>query len=242
MRKSGNTRRKLIIGIVAAAILLIGAFLMSLQIRTITVTGNHQYTSEQMIEMLFGGRWDRNSLYCFFNDRFGEHKEIPFVEDYEIEFQSPVAVEVIVYEKSVVGYVSYMGSNMYFDKDGIIVESTTSQLEGVPRIEGLDFGHIVLHQPLPVVDEGVFNDILNLTQLLTTYEIQVDEVRYDSSGKCTLILGDIRVYLGSGEQMNGKIAELRDQLPVLTGYSGTLYLDTYDETNTSPSYRFIKDQ
>ena len=33
MRKSGNTRIKLIIGIVAAAILLTGAFLMSLQIQ-----------------------------------------------------------------------------------------------------------------------------------------------------------------------------------------------------------------
>ena len=61
-------------------------------------------------------------------------------------FRSPSDVEVIVYEKSVVGYVSYMNSRMYFDKDGIIVESTSETLPGVPKIAGLSFGHIVLHQ------------------------------------------------------------------------------------------------
>lgn len=51
----------------------------------------------------------------------------------------------------------------YFDKDGIIVESTSETLPGVPKIAGLSFGHIVLHQPLPVEDISVFNEILNLT-------------------------------------------------------------------------------
>ena len=78
------------------------------------------------------------------------HKTIPFVEDYKIVFRSPVNVEIITYEKSVVGYVSYMNSLMYFDKDGIIVESTNEKLEGIPMITGLRFGHIVLHKPLQV--------------------------------------------------------------------------------------------
>ena len=97
----------------------------------------------------------------------GRHKSIPFVQDYKLVFRSPSDVEVIVYEKSVVGYVSYMNSRMYFDKDGIIVESTSETLPGVPKIAGLSFGHIVLHQPLPVEDISVFNEILNLTQVLS---------------------------------------------------------------------------
>uniref|UniRef100_UPI000AF596BE hypothetical protein n=1 Tax=Clostridium sp. NkU-1 TaxID=1095009 RepID=UPI000AF596BE len=86
-------------------------------------------------------------FFCLYKDRFKKHEQIPFVEDYKIVFQSPVKVEVIVYEKSVVGYVSYMGSYMYFDKDGIIVESSSGKLDGVPWITGLRFGHIALHQP-----------------------------------------------------------------------------------------------
>ena len=39
-------------------------------------------------------------------------------------------------KKCMVGYVSYMNSNLYFDKDGIVVESTSEILPGIPKIEG----------------------------------------------------------------------------------------------------------
>lgn len=55
-----------------------------------------------------------------------------------------------MFEKSVVGYVSNMSSYMYFDKDGIIVESSSEQLPGVPWITGLEYGKILLYEPLEV--------------------------------------------------------------------------------------------
>lgn len=242
MKNFKKSRRKMIVAIIAVFLLAGTAVFMSLQIRTITVTGNKKYTSDQIIDLLFKDGWDRNAIYCIYKDRFREHEQIPFVEDYKIVFQSPVSIEVIVYEKSVVGYVSYMGSYMYFDKDGIIVESSSGKLTGIPWITGLKYGHIALHQPLPVEDPKVFGQILTLTQLLSTHKIPADEIRYDSNGNAILVMGSIRVYLGSNDQMNGKISELNDQLPVLTGLSGTLYLDTYDEAETVTSYRFVKDK
>lgn len=242
MKNFKKSRRKMIVAIIAVFLLAGTAVFMSLQIRTITVTGNKKYTSDQIIDLLFKDGWDRNAIYCIYKDRFREHEQIPFVEDYKIVFQSPVSIEVIVYEKSVVGYVSYMGSYMYFDKDGIIVESSSGKLTGIPWITGLKYGHIALHQPLPVEDPKVFARILTLTQLLSTHKIPADEIRYDSNGNATLVMGNIRVYLGSNDQMNGKISELNDQLPVLDGLSGTLYLDTYDEAETVTSYRFVKDK
>ncbi len=239
MIKRKTTKRKIVVGVLAAVLILL-LLLMSFQINEVKVTGNRQYTSEQIEKLLFKEGWDRNALYCFYKDRFKEHQQIPFVEDYKIVFQNPAKEEVIVYEKSVVGYVSYMSSYMYFDKDGIIVESSSGKLEGVPLITGLNFGHIALHQPLPVEDKKIFDEILNLTQLLSTHQISVDRIQYDTHGNATLVLGDINVQLGSNDQMNGKISELKDQLQVLTGLSGTLYLDTYDEAETATSYRFIK--
>ena len=47
-------------------------------------------------------------------------------------------MEIIVYEKSMVGYVSYMNSNLYFDKDGIIVESTSEILPGNTEVDGAE--------------------------------------------------------------------------------------------------------
>lgn len=228
------------LGVVAGVLLLTAALLFAVRITDIEVTGNKQYTEEQITELIFDGKWSRNSAYCYYENRFREPKTIPFIEQYKINFKSPTKVEIVVFEKSVVGYVSYMSSYMYFDKDGIIVESSSSQLPGVPWITGLEFGHIVLHQPLPVANATIFEEILNLTQVLSINEVRVDKIHYNTFGEAELSIGEITVELGNNQNLNGKIAELRDILPELSGLSGTLYLDTYDETNSNPTYTFKK--
>lgn len=235
-----NNKSKIIIGVIISVFLLTAIVVVSVNVTQVTVTGNNRYTSEQIQKILFPGQWDRNSVYCYYKNRFQEHEKIPFVEDYKIVFQGPTKVEVIIYEKSIVGYVSYMSSYMYFDKDGIIVESANTKLEGIPWITGLKFGHIILYQPLPLENRDIFNEILNLTQVLSIYQMPVDKIQYNSRGEATLNMGEIEVILGDNSDINGKIAELNDMLPELKGLSGTLHLDTYDETNSSMTYTFKK--
>ena len=62
----------------------------------------------------------------------------------------------------------------------------------------------------------------------------------EEAREAELVMGDITVELGNSDSLDGKIAELHDIMPELSGLSGTLYLDTYDETNSSPTYRFVK--
>ena len=59
-------------GIAAAVIvlLLILIGLFSLQIKTVTVTGNVRYTQEQITEMLFPDKVSRNLVVCFLKDHF----------------------------------------------------------------------------------------------------------------------------------------------------------------------------
>ena len=237
-----KNRKKLVIAGIFLAVLLLLAVLLSVRIQTVKVSGNERYTQEQIEAMIFDTKLSRNPVYCYYQYRFRPHKTIPFVEDYKIVFRSPVNVEIITYEKSVVGYVSYMNSLMYFDKDGIIVESTNEKLEGIPMITGLRFGHIVLHKPLPVEDVRIFDEILNLTQVLEMYDIKADRIDYNSQKEATLTVDNLKVELGGNAQINGKISELRDILNTYTELSGTLYLDTYDETNSNPSYRFEQDE
>jgi len=118
------------------------------------------------------------------------------------------------------------------------VESANNKLEGIPWITGLEFGHIVLYQKLPVESREIFEEILNLTQILSIYNLQVDKIQYNRFGEATLYVADIEVILGSNEDLNGKIATLGDILPELKGRKGTLNLDTYDETNSSEMYSF----
>ena len=244
---SGYRRRRgrgktaaIVLGVIFAIVLLIGILLFAIQIKEIEVTGNKHYTEEQIVDLIFDETWSKNSVYCYYENNFQEPKSIPFIEEYKVEFQSPTKVRVVVYEKSVVGYVSYMSSYMYFDKDGIIVESSGEQLPGIPWITGMEFGHIVLHQPLPVANQSIFDQILNLTQVLSVNGVKVDKINYNSFLEAELTIGDIVVELGNDENLNGKVSELSDILPEIEGLSGTLYLDSYDENNSNPMYTFKK--
>lgn len=231
-------RKKNWIGAVGVAALFLVILFLSVKITDITVTGNKKYDSDQIVEMLFPDSLSRNTGVCYLKDQFEPHQKIPFVEDYKIVFRSMSQIEIIVYEKSMVGCVSYMSSYMYFDKDGIIVESASEKLPGIPEITGLKFGHIVLYEKLPVESAQIFSDILNLTQVLSIYQIESDQIRFSSNGNTTLYIGDIDVVLGGSNDLNGKISELSDIMPQIAGMSGTLYLDTYDEGNLNAMYAF----
>ena len=140
--RRGGRKTGIIIGVILAILVILLVLVFSIRIKDVEVSGNKQYTKEQIESLLFDGKWSRNSAFCYYQNRFKEHKSIPFIEEYKINFKSPTKVEVVVFEKSVVGCVSYMSSYMYFDKDGIIVESSSEQLPGVPVITGLEFGHL----------------------------------------------------------------------------------------------------
>lgn len=234
--QTGKRRRNLVIAVIAALFFTI--LILFIQVTEITVTGNERYTDQQIIDLVFPGKHDRNTAYCYLKDRLRPHDQIPFVEDFEIVFNSLNQVEIIVYEKNVVGYVAYMSSYMYFDKDGIIVESTNSRVAGIPWVTGLKFGQIVLYQPLPVESNEIFREILNLTQTLSIYQIQVDKIQYNSYGEAILYLDELEIVMGSSEGLNGKIAELNDMLPQLYGRAGTLFLDTYKDMDTNTSFTF----
>ena len=55
---------------------------------------------------------------------------------------------------------------MYFDKDGIVVEVTTTELPGIAMINGIEFDHIVVNEMIPVKDKNTFDTILDITQMI----------------------------------------------------------------------------
>lgn len=242
MRRMNKNGKKGVAAGVFLAVLLLIAVLFCINIKTVKVSGNQRYTEEQIENIIFDTKISRNSVYCYLQYRFKPHKTIPFVEDYKIVFRSPVEVEIITYEKSVVGYVSYMNSLMYFDKDGIIVESTNEKLKGIPMITGLDFGQIVLHKPLPVKDGRIFDEILNLTQVLAMHHIIADKIAFNSQREATLTIGELKVKLGTNYEIDGKVSQLEGILNSYSDLAGTLYLDNYDQSNSNPLFRFERDE
>lgn len=240
-RSGGHGKKRLFflcLFILTALFLLL---LWNMRIDTVRVNGTEFYTPQEIENCIFEKPAERNFLYAWLNNRFGQKKSIPFVAGYTMEFYGIHEVEITVYEKSVIGYVNYMGSHMYFDKDGTVVESSSEIREGIPLVTGLTFDYIVLYKTLPVADETTFTQILNLTQLIAKHRLSVDRIHFDSRLFATLYIGDIRVCLGDKTNMEDKLAELVGMLPQLEGLSGELHLEKYDPAAMNPSYTFVPD-
>ena len=106
-------------------------------VKTITVEGNVHYTNDEIVDMVMKNQLDHNSLYLFLKYRKKGIEGIPFIEKMNVSILAPDTIKITVYEKAVAGYIEYLGKYMYFDKDGIIVETSDKKTVGIPQITGL---------------------------------------------------------------------------------------------------------
>ena len=199
-------------------------------VQQVYVEGNVHYTEEEIKEIVMKGAFGNNSLYLSLKYRNKGVKDVPFVDVMDVKVLAPDTIKIIVYEKVLTGYVKFMDTYMYFDKDGYVVESSGVRTAGVPQIMGLDFGYMVVGQELPVEDRSVFNNILNITRLLNKYELRADKLYFGESGEITAYFGDVKVAFGNDMNAIGdKLMLLPELLPSLQGRSGTLQMETYIE-------------
>ncbi len=196
-------------------------------VKNVIVEGNVHYTDEEIHEMVLGGRLGRNSIYLTLKYRDKQIEDVPFIETMDVNIVSADTVKITVYEKTMAGFVEYMGQYFYFDKDGTVVESSTVKSMGVPQIKGLKFDHIVLLEKLPVEDDTIFNHILDISQLLEKYGISAEQIFFDKHYEVTLYFGDAKIKLGNSDYIDEKIMKLKLILPSIEGKSGVLRMENY---------------
>ena len=172
--RSKIIRRIVIIGIL---LLALGGGAVALHsvytVRTVYVEGNVHYTEDEIMEIVMSGPLGDNSLYLSLKYRDRGIQDIPFVDVMNVSILAPDTIKITVYEKALAGYVKYLDTYMYFDKDGYVVESSGIRTQGIPQITGLSFDHVVLGEQLPVEDPQVFSRIMDLTKLLPEDVYQV---------------------------------------------------------------------
>lgn len=218
--------------VLTAAVVLLLLFAGIFYIKEVTVVGNEHYSNEEIVDFVIGEGYRRNTIYLYLSCKYQKHPEIPFVDDFEVSMDSLDHITIRVYEKNIVGYVRYLGKNVYFDKDGIVVESSEKEIEGVPLISGLYFDQLAMYQSLKVEEPGIFDTILEITQLLTKYSLDPDELHLGNLNDMYLQIKDVRVTLGSGDHMEEKIARVKQLEPDLLDKSGTLDMKNYTNEST----------
>lgn len=223
--------------IILILIITVG-ILSTFKITTIKYEGNKRVSNEELDEKIFVTKYDKNPFIFYYKTKYKEQPEIPFVDKYDVEINSMDSITITVYEKDMIGYIMYMGSYLYFDKDGMVVESSDTVQEDIPLVSGLSFDYFILNKKLPVENEKVFDEILGITQQLNKYKLDIDKINISSEMEISLYMGEVIVELGKDDAtMNDKIADLSDLSANLKDLSGTLDMKVYNESDTGYTFK-----
>lgn len=218
MAEKKQKRGKLVYKIAAIIVILLVCIGLAagkyyFKIHKITITGNQYYTEEEIKKKVFNGRWTSNSILLYLKYKYGKKEDIPFIQKIDVDIISNHEVQVNVYEKSMVACIKYMGEYLYFDKDGIVLESTQKMQKKIPVISGVKFTSMNLNQKLEVEDDTIFDTILNISQLVGRYKLNLQKIVFNQKGEVTLVTKKIRILLGKQDSYDAQIAELSKMLP-----------------------------
>lgn len=233
---------KVLIIILAILLVITGIYLLyswfmdAYKVETVVVEGNVHMSDEEIEEIVMEGKYGDNSFYLSHKYKEKEIENIPFVQTINVSVTDRKSIRITVYEKALAGYVEYLGRFVYFDKDGYVVESSDQRTEGVPEIVGMNFDYVVLHEKLPVEDDELFLRVLNLTKLMNKYGVEAGKLYFNEFKNISLFIDDIRIELGTDENIDIKIMNLPSILLNLEGKRGTLHMEKYDEGTKRVSF------
>ena len=243
-------RRTKILILIAVIVLLAGiaAAGLLLRVKEVSVGGHTHYSSEEVEAMFFDEGLSRSPLVILYKRLFGGW-EIPQLESYDLTFDGLTAVNIQVKEKKLYGYGPHFGSNLFFDKDGVVVKSSSETFKDVIKVSGLQVESAVLNEPLQVKNEKNFKLVATVIDFISSNQIKldsvtmylysaVDEISIYSGSSVQMKMGDITVLLGKNVDMQEKLLDLIQMLPEIWGQSGTLHMEDYAGSDSSHVYYF----
>ena len=221
--------------------ILIFAFIENFKVKTVIVEGSTHYTTDEITNYVLDSKFCRNTAFVYLKYHNKSIKDVPFVEQMDVNIVDRNTVKIHVYEKYTAGCIQNLGNFVYFDNDGKVIEISEIKTENVPVVTGLTFDHLALHEPLPIENKDVFNSILNITKLLNKNDLIADTIYFDENRNITLFFDDVRVNIGDGSNMNEQFMTLPKILPSLEGKKGVLHMEKYAEDNPNVVFNIDTD-
>lgn len=213
-------------------LLLVLFLIIGFKIEHVQVEGTEIYSSQEIEQSVFTRKFSDNELvFAVYQKIYGMNK-LPFVEDIEVSYDNRNTVTLHVYDKTISGCIKYMGQYVYFDKDGIVLQSLKERKEGVPIVTGIKFGDFTVGQPFTVEDDSLFTSIMNLSRLITHYNIEVKKIHVKASD-IIIYSGDIKILLRKKSMYDDELSVLSSILETAKekGLGGTIDMRAFEKGN-----------
>lgn len=138
-------------------------------------------------------------------------------------FPNKILIEII--ERNPLGAVSYMGSYILIDKEGIALETVTEiEDKSIVEVKGLKFDNFVLGKPILEEDSGELEAALGILAMLNDKSLLLEDLLLKSDYIDVSNMNKIMMYtdkrfdvtLGSSAELKSKVT-CKDRLEFLRG-------------------------
>ena len=199
---------------VIAVVLIVlagAAFLFSpyFAVHNIRAENASKYTTTELCDKI-GLQAGDNAI--LFNRRKAEDilRQDPYIRDARLILELPDTIVISLQERKVRAYIPYMGSYLYIDEEGRVLDVQSSYVNGLPLIKGLVFSGFHKGEILEVEEPKALNTILQISQMIEKYDLSDFAVTIDVSdlNEITASVNQIQVQLGNMENMDQKIRNM----------------------------------
>lgn len=213
-----NRRNRKIYRLIAILFLLLllgvgGYFInVAFSIDSIEVKGVTTYSEEEVKSQIEKDRYYvGNTLVMIILNKLTGETYLPFVEKMTMSYEDPHVLKVKVKESIRAGVFEYMEHNVYFDSDGIALESRNKVFEGVPVVTGVKFNKLVLGEKIPVKGD-YFDTIVTITKKIASYQLDVSRIHFENEDDIYLVSGNFQIYIGSRRYLGNKMSRIAEIL------------------------------
>ena len=241
-----NKRIKLIVKVILLIAVLLGIIIYLMlspifNIKNITVEGNEQISSEQIISLSTIQK-DMNLFKVSNKDTIAKIKENPYVKTVQIHRVWPDTIQINITERVATFMLEHGSSYAYMDNQGYILEISATPKDGLAKIAGFSTAeeNIVPGNRLVEEDLNKLNTVLRIMSeakkneidsLITTINIE-DENNYylylDSEQKT--------VYLGDNTMLDTKMTYVKVILEREKDHAGEIFVNM-DLNQKNPYFR-----
>ena len=180
------------------------AFLVSpvFTIKNIEITEMEKYTKDEICEMVN----IKEGMNMFLFNRFSAMKTLKsntYIESAKISYKLPDTVAITIDERKVRGYVPYMGSYLYIDEEGRVLEVSSEMNRALPVVYGLNFSSFTLGEKIEAENKEAFDIMVNIAYLMSKYELLDMVVKIDVSNPDKILAYVNKVEVNLGDMSNG---------------------------------------
>lgn len=196
------------------------------QIDTIQINGLDNLSEEQVKGMLTTN--EGNNIFSFSTSKCEKNiLKSHYVENVSVSRDLPHTIIIDLNEYKLRGYVPYMGSYLYINEDGLILDIQKNVTKQLPVIEGLNFNSFTAGEVLKVDNPSAFTTMVELARLFDKYQLLTDIIRVDVTNvnDIHLYVNKVDIEFGDMDNANRKLLMLIEVLKQLdTNYAGILNL------------------